>query len=53
MALSTNKVDAVFWTKSITCTECNETWSEEIQGTIATEIYYSADSGALYQNSEK
>lgn len=53
MALSTNKVDAVFWTKSITCTECNETWSEEIQGTIATEVYYSADSGALSRSSAK
>ena len=41
MALSTGKVDAVFWTKSITCTECNGTWNEEIKGTLVTESYFS------------
>ena len=41
MALSSNKVDAVFWTKSLTCSECNETFVEEIKGTLVTESYFS------------
>ena len=41
IALSSGKVDAVFWTKSGTCAQCNETWSEEIPGTLVTESYFS------------
>lgn len=41
IALSSGKVDVVFWTKSCTCSLCNETWSEEIPGTLVTESYFS------------
>ena len=53
MALSSGKVDAVFWTKSITCTECNETWGEEIQGTLVTESYFSDNIAVVTPKSEK
>ena len=42
IALSSNKVDAVFWTKSVTCSECNGKWSEVVEGTLVTESYLSA-----------
>ena len=41
MALSSGKVDAVFWSKSITCTVCNSTATEKIDGTLLTEYYFS------------
>ena len=41
MALSSGKVDAVFWSKSITCTVCNSTATEKIDGTLVTESYFS------------
>jgi hypothetical protein len=41
IALSSNKVDAVFWTKSVTCSECNGKWSEVVEGTLVTESYLS------------
>ena len=53
MALSSGKVDAVFWTKSITCTECNETWCEEIQGTLVTESYFSDAIAIVKTKSDK
>ena len=53
MALSSGKVDAVFWTKSITCTECNETWGEEIQGTLVTESYFSDNIAVVTPKSDK
>lgn len=53
MALSSGKVDAVFWTKSLTCTECNETYLEEMPGTIATESYFSDASAAVLPKSDK
>ena len=53
MALSSGKVDAVFWTKSLTCTECNETFFEEIPGTIATESYFSDESYSVRLKSDK
>lgn len=40
MALSSGKVDAVFWTKSVTCIECNEAFTENIAGTLVTESYF-------------
>jgi ABC-type amino acid transport substrate-binding protein len=46
MALSSNKVDAVFWTKSVTCTVCGSEAAETIQGTLVTESYFS-DTNAL------
>ena len=41
MALSSGKVDAVFWTKGVTCSECNGEWSEVVEGTLVTENYFS------------
>lgn len=40
MALSSGKVDAVFWTKTITCEKCNSTADEGIAGTLITENYF-------------
>lgn len=40
MALSSGKVDVVFWTRSLTCAQCSETFYEEIPGTMATESYF-------------
>ena len=53
IALSSGKVDAVFWTKSGTCSLCNETWSEEIPGTLVTESYFYDYSGMLQTQSAK
>lgn len=41
MALSSGKVDAVFWTKSVKCTICGAEGAEEIEGAIVTESYFS------------
>ena len=41
MALSSGKVDAVFWTKRSTCDVCNSTGAEKIDGTLVTESYFS------------
>ena len=41
IALSSGKVDAVFWTKGVTCSECNGEWSEVVEGTLVTENYFS------------
>ena len=46
MALSSGKVDVVFWIASVTCTKCNETTTEKTDGTLVTESYYS-DSNAF------
>lgn len=53
IALSSGKVDAVFWTKSGTCAACNETWSEEIPGTLVTESYFSDYVAMLQSKSAK
>ena len=53
IALSSGKVDAVFWTKSCTCALCNETWSEEIPGTLVTESYFSDYVAMLQPKSDK
>lgn len=53
IALSSGKVDAVFWTKSGTCSLCNETWSEEILGTLVTESYFSDYVAMLQSGSAK
>lgn len=47
VAISSGKVDAVFWTKSLTCTECNESFYEDIPGTLVTESYFSDASAAV------
>ena len=41
MALSSGKVDVVFWTKNVVCTKCGSEGAEQIDGTIVTETYYS------------
>ena len=41
MALSSGKVDAVFWSKSISCTVCGAEAAEKIEGTLVTESYFS------------
>ena len=46
MALSSGKVDAVFWTRSQTCTVCGAEGAEKVDGTIVTESYFS-DYGAV------
>ena len=53
MALSSNKVDAVFWTKSVTCVKCSETFAEEIAGTLVTESYFSDASVIIMPKSNK
>lgn len=46
MALASDKVDAVFWTKGVTCDDCDELFAEDIPGTIVTESYF-ADNFAV------
>jgi len=41
IALSNGKVDAVFWTKGITCTVCGAEGAEKVEGTLVTESYFS------------
>lgn len=53
MALSSGKVDAVFWTKSVTCLACDMTWTEEIENTHVTETYYSEFSAFVMPKSDK
>ena len=53
MALSSGKVDAVFWTKSVTCSECNGEWAEVVEGTLVTESYFSTQTVAIAIKSEK
>ncbi len=53
MALSSGKVDAVFWTLSVTCNTCGETIYEKIDGTLATETYCSANNTRIKLKSDK
>ena len=53
MALSSGKVDAVFWTKSFTCPVCNETGAEKVEGTIVTENYFSDYATIITLKSDK
>lgn len=39
LALSSGKVDAIFWTRNVSCVDCNVTWSEAIDNTLITESY--------------
>ena len=41
IALSNGKVDAVFWTKGMTCTVCGAEGAEKVDGTLVTESYFS------------
>ena len=53
MALSSGKVDVVFWTKSATCTVCNSTATEKIDGTLVTESYFTDYAATLVLKSDK
>ena len=53
MALSSGKVDVVFWTKSATCTVCNATATEKIDGTLVTESYFTDYAATLVLKSDK
>jgi ABC-type amino acid transport substrate-binding protein len=53
IALSSGKVDAVFWTKSGTCTVCDTTATEGIEGTIITESYFSDNTASINLKSDK
>ena len=52
-ALSTGKVDAVFWTKGFVCSNCDKSFAEEIDGTVITENYFSSPAGLVMLKSEK
>ena len=47
MALSSGKVDAVFWTRSSTCTKCGATSVNGVEGILATESYFTDYSASL------
>ena len=53
MALSSGKVDAVFWTKSSTCTVCGAEGAEKIDGTLVTESYFSDSFAMIMLKSDK
>jgi polar amino acid transport system substrate-binding protein len=53
MALSSGKVDVVFWIASVTCTKCNETTTEKTDGTLVTESYYSDSNAFVKLKSDK
>ena len=53
MALSSGKVDAVFWTRSVTCVACNEMFAEEIAGTLVTESYFAEQQAFVMPKSDK
>ena len=53
MALSTDKVDAVFWSKSLTCNECGKTRTEMPEGTSTTEVYFSDATAEIKLKSDK
>ena len=53
ISLSSGKVDAVFWTLSVTCNTCGETIYEKIDGTLATETYCSANNTRIKLKSDK
>ena len=53
ISLSSGKVDAVFWTKSVTCTVCGAEGAEKIEGTLVTESYYSDYTASIMLKSDK
>ena len=53
MALSSGKVDAVFWTRSSTCTICNAVGVEKAEGTIVTESYFTDALARIALKSDK
>ena len=53
MALSSAKVDAVFWTKSASCTACDAVGAEKVEGTIVTESYFTDTLAVIKLKSDK
>ena len=53
IALSSGKVDAVFWIKAITCTVCGAEGAEKVDGTLVTESYYSDTVAGIERKSDK
>jgi hypothetical protein len=53
MALSSNKVDAVFWTKGAKCPVCGAEDAEKVEGTLVTESYYSDNFVKIKLKSDK
>ena len=53
MALSSGAVDAIFWTRSVTCVDCDETFAEDIAGTLVTEGYFSDNSVVVKLKADK
>jgi polar amino acid transport system substrate-binding protein len=53
MALSSGKVDVVFWTKGATCAVCNTTGTEKVEGSLVTESYFSDTIAKIELKSEK
>ena len=53
MALSAGNVDAVFWSRSITCADCDLTWTEKPENTVVTESYYSDNAAKVVLKSDK
>ena len=53
MALSSGKVDAIFWSRNVTCPPCNATFAEGIPGTLMTESYFSDSTATVAPKHEK
>ena len=53
MALSSNKVDAVFWTKGTKCPVCGVEDAEKVEGTLVTESYLSDTIAKIELKSDK
>ena len=53
MALSSGKVDAVFWTKSMKCTVCGSEGAEKVEGALVTESYFSDYAAEIKLKSDK
>ena len=53
VALSSGKVDAVFWTRNAVCAVCGAEGAEKIDGTLVTESYFSDNTAVVTLKSEK
>ena len=53
MALSSGKVDAVFWTRNSVCEVCGAEGAEKVDGTLVTESYFSDNTASVMLKSDK
>ena len=53
MALSSGKVDAVFWTRNSVCEVCGAEGAEKVDGTLVTESYFSDYTAVIKLKSDK